>query len=189
MPVPAGLVHPFTPTCRSACIKLDLRSLIAVPRYPSVSLSFCRIAPLSTCLTTFSTPSSSLSRVIPSTMASRSLPKLVQSTAARRVAASASSAPQQRALSSLRQAAAGAFNSASSSSSSSVRKTALQAAGSVTARRYAHSGEKSEYMVSLLNSYRWGCALRIVGCVQWQCADDMGKASSDSTPSHHALRA
>jgi hypothetical protein len=77
------------------------------------------------------------------TMASRSFPKLVQSSA-RRVPSLA--VPQQRALSSLRQAAGKV--SAAQASSSSVRKTAIQAAGSVAARRYASTGEKSEYTVS-----------------------------------------
>lgn len=36
----------------------------------------------------------------------------------------------------------------SSSTSNAVKKTAIQAAGSLTARRYAHSGEKSEYMMT-----------------------------------------
>jgi hypothetical protein len=74
-------------------------------------------------------------------MASRCIPQLLQSTARRAALAPA----QQRSLSSLRQAAT---PSTSTSSSSSIRKTAFQAAGSVAARRYAHSGEKSEYMVS-----------------------------------------
>lgn len=78
-------------------------------------------------------------------MASRSLPKLLQSSAARRVP----SVPQQRALSSIRQqASSAAARAGNATASASVRKTAVQAAGSVAARRYAHTGEKSEYMVS-----------------------------------------
>lgn len=123
----------------------DCRSSLHYPRFICQHELVCSL-PIHP-PTTSKHPSNSLINSLsqPFAMASRSLPKLVQSSA-RRLPSLA--VPQQRALSSLRQASAARTAASAQASSSSVRKTAVQAAGSVAARRYAHTGEKSEYMVS-----------------------------------------
>lgn len=141
---PLSIQHPRNPF---ACSSPDLLIAAVDCRCYLLQQSQSPCFSSTTNSSTSVSPSPSIHRPLHRTMASRSLPRLVQSSV-RRVPSVAG--PQQRALSSLRQAASRASTAAGASASSSSVKTAVHAAGSVAARRYAHAGEKSEYMVRAL---------------------------------------